>query len=234
MLQQLKTRHDTIKGTYSVIAKIVNSSGMGWESTTCQVECRSTTSEVFLDGKQRQWGAWRHKRVPQFELCEALFRGTLARGFHDVASTDPPPSNASVDDEGRMDDVALDNDQASEQDDVQSKEDGTGRRSSYGESGKPPNKLQRHTMASQLLQSFRGMGASPERELELMAQMIKPIPVSPTSSAVKLLQEELGGVLSVEDTMLALDVLENKTHAISMQPALRETTILRQVQKLRN
>ncbi|RQM25051.1 hypothetical protein B5M09_011473 [Aphanomyces astaci] len=133
-----------------------------------------------------------------------------------------------------MDDVALDNDQASEQDDVQSKEDGTGRRSSYGESGKPPNKLQRHTMASQLLQSFRGMGASPERELELMAQMIKPIPVSPTSSAVKLLQEELGGVLSVEDTMLALDVLENKTHAISMQPALRETTILRQVQKLRN
>ncbi|CAK4645709.1 unnamed protein product [Aphanomyces euteiches] len=85
-IQQLKSRHDIIKGAYSVIAKIANSSGMGWESTTCRVECQSTTWEAFLQDKPNQWGSWRSKPFPQFEYCEALFGRTLARGLNVVSS----------------------------------------------------------------------------------------------------------------------------------------------------
>ncbi|ETV90958.1 hypothetical protein H310_14302 [Aphanomyces invadans] len=207
-LQQLKSRHDTIKGSYSVIAKIVNSSGMGWEATTCK-----------------------------FDLCEALVHGTLAHGNFVVTSTEEPSSYAPDQRDSSIEDAADMQGDESDAEECQHDDSGAGRRSSLGDGGKLPNKRQRLTMASQLLQCFQGMGASSERELELMAEMIKPTTVSPTAKAVKLLHEELGEMLSVDDTMMALDVLENETRAVvfmSMQPGLRETWILRQVEKLRN
>ncbi|RHY22161.1 hypothetical protein DYB36_013871, partial [Aphanomyces astaci] len=85
--------------------------------------------------------------------------------------------------------------------------------------------------------TFQGMGTTCARELELMSKRVKSSEASPTANAVKLLHDKLDGVLSVDDMMLALEALENATRAtvfISMNAALRETWILRQVNKLRN
>ncbi|KAH9078135.1 hypothetical protein Ae201684P_019234 [Aphanomyces euteiches] len=67
-MQQLKSRRDVIKGAYAVVANIVNSSGMGWEATTCRVECQSTTWEVFLQDKPKQWGALAQQAIPAIQL----------------------------------------------------------------------------------------------------------------------------------------------------------------------
>ncbi|ETV90090.1 hypothetical protein H310_15079, partial [Aphanomyces invadans] len=52
-MTQLKSRHDTIKTMFSVVSKLVNSSGMGWEAATCRVVCQYTTWDVILEGKPK-------------------------------------------------------------------------------------------------------------------------------------------------------------------------------------
>ncbi|KAF0708200.1 Aste57867_6420 [Aphanomyces stellatus] len=68
---QLKSRHNTFKGTYGIISRIVKTSGMG----------------SVPQGKPKSWAAWRNKRYPQYDICESLFRGVLATGDYAVASS---------------------------------------------------------------------------------------------------------------------------------------------------
>ncbi|KAG9406688.1 hypothetical protein AC1031_003010 [Aphanomyces cochlioides] len=93
-MSQLKSRHDTIKGMFAILSKIVDSSGMGWEATRCRVECRSTTWDELLKDKPKSWRVWQNKRFPQYDHCESLFRGTLATGHFASASSAPQNSLA--------------------------------------------------------------------------------------------------------------------------------------------
>ena len=58
-MSQLKSRHDAIKGMYGVISSIINTSGMGWEASTCRVLCTDSTWDHFLAGKPPSYRVWK-------------------------------------------------------------------------------------------------------------------------------------------------------------------------------
>ncbi|RHY99995.1 hypothetical protein DYB37_012651 [Aphanomyces astaci] len=144
-MAQLKSRYDTIKGMYGIVLKLANSSGMGWESSRCRVECLSITWDEMLAGKPKSWRAWQNRSFPQFALCETLFRGTLATGS--FASASSAPLNQAYGDSVDInynDDNAMDNndqpDDASSNDEesLNNVDTGRARQSAQTEERPPP------------------------------------------------------------------------------------------------
>ncbi|KAF0708874.1 hypothetical protein AaE_013060 [Aphanomyces astaci] len=250
-MSQLKSRHDIVKGMYGVLSKIVNSSGMGWESETCRVQCLATTWESMLEGKPKAWALWRNKRFPQFHLCECLFQGTLATGQFAVASVAvestgtpqldmSPPDFDEVDDE-QTPNGGLDEDVEDEADDtsnqVTSNQDDRSRRVSAG--GRPTKRL-RPSMASKLSSDFMAVQASATKEFELLSSVLLPAHgqhAKAQERAIQVLQSEFEDVLDIDEMVAAFEIMENETRAamfLCMTGAPREMWLKRQLEMQRN
>ncbi|KAH9108082.1 hypothetical protein LEN26_005660 [Aphanomyces euteiches] len=222
-MQQLKSRHDVIKGAYAVVAKIVNSSGMGWEATTCRVECQSTTWEAFLQDKPKQWGAWRSKPFPQFDYCETLFGRTLAQGLSVVstAAVQPASENEINEESSEDENTATQSDRV--MDAVEDTSD---------------EHRKRYTMASQFVDEIKRINSAAEREFEVFSSMLKPkTEVSYSIKAVEVLQSEFSSILDMDEMIAAFEVVENENRAamfLHMEGPVREAWLIRQVENLRS
>ncbi|RHZ25221.1 hypothetical protein DYB37_005650 [Aphanomyces astaci] len=246
-MSQLKSRHDIVKGMYGVLSKIVNSSGMGWESETCRVQCQATTWDAMLQGKPKSWAMWRNKRFPQFHLCERLFLGTLATGQYVVSSVAPMNSDSfQVDTVSGSDFDEVDHGDAAESGrdedddvDVAPTQGDLIRRSATGV--ERPTKRLRPSMASKLSNDFMAVQASATKELELLSEVLRPASTQhglDQAKAIDVLQNDFADILDIDDMVAAFDIMENETRAamfLRMTGAPREKWLQHHLQlTLRN
>ncbi|RHZ00815.1 hypothetical protein DYB35_006275 [Aphanomyces astaci] len=238
---QLKSRYDTIKGMYGVVVKLANSSGMGWESSRCRVECLSTTWDDVLAGKPKSWRTWQNRPFPQFAHCETLFRGTMATGRLATASTAPPPAQVYHNEYEHEHGEVLENDAGNDSstDEVPSNQVDAGRARHSASTEERQKKRQRTSLASKLSNDFRAVNDAAVKELELLTQVLRPssvgIGMSPTERAIRTVQQDFADELEIDDMVLAFDIMENGTGAamfLCMEGENRSAWLHRQLNQL--
>ena len=244
-MSQLKSRHDAIKGMYGVISSIINTSGMGWEASTCRVLCTDSTWDHFLAGKPPSYRVWKDRPFPQYDLCQQLFDGTLATGRYASASVSP----CNISDNSSDIDLDYSVHTIEETCEVQQDEDHDAEETSSQRNrtqrtrspqGNPPSKRRvRSSAASRMTEQFKAQNSIAARELELLTQVLSRSepPSSKRSSALQVLQDEYKNLLSLDDMVTAVEILESTECAntfLSLSGDLREAWLRRMISRMSN
>ncbi|ETV90756.1 hypothetical protein H310_14494 [Aphanomyces invadans] len=246
-MSQLKSRHDAIKSMYGVISRIVNTSGMGWEATTCRVLCNETTWDHFLAGKPPSFAIWKDRPFPQYDLCQQLFEGTLATGRFASTSTTvtpfaPPQTSSASDDDGQDNDdqgndVDLDGSVHSDAT-VQEPNSGQRKRRQAAPQNDSGGSKRRHraSAASGMTEQFKAQNEIAPKELELYSQVLATTKTNETEAvpALDILQDEFEHVLSLENMVTAVEILESSDRSrtfVHLKGRVREAWLQRQIER---
>ncbi|KAH9100525.1 hypothetical protein Ae201684P_006722 [Aphanomyces euteiches] len=195
---------------------MANASGMGFEASTCMVVCQDTTWDAFLQNKSREVKKWRGKRFPAFFLCEALYGGTLATGSRALST--------NTSDEAELEDVECADDIESETSSLHEPDENNERqnegisliRNTTPQSSSRNAKRQRKSLASIMAQNIQDTNDNISRELNILTELLQTSQgesISASGKATKLLQSEFAESLSMDDMLLAMDVIANDSRA---------------------
>ena len=169
---QLKSRNTTIKERFSLLSRMANASGMGWERSRSLVVCVSTTWDSFLMGKSKDMERWKNKPFPLYDLCEVLYEGTLATGAYAQSSSGITRTIPS--DIAQVDDTEQDAQSERSDDDNSSIPTSNATRSERPcpDSSSPPRRIRR-SAASTMADELKAQTGSISKELSAFASAIQ-------------------------------------------------------------
>ncbi|RHY60489.1 hypothetical protein DYB38_004383 [Aphanomyces astaci] len=232
---QLKSRNTTIKERFSLLWRMANASGMGWERSRALVVCVSTTWDAFLVGKSKDMARWKNKPFPLYDLCEVLYKGTPAKGTHAQSSTSMT-TTVSVDD-AEIEDVerGLPSDHSDDDGNNISTCDTASSKRPCPDSDSPPRRVRR-SAASMMANELKAQSESISKELAMFATALQGNSDNSGSTdveaALEILQDEFDSTLDENEMLKAIDVLATEVKAkvfMRLRGTLRAAWLHRQI-----
>ncbi|KAG9403860.1 hypothetical protein AC1031_005353 [Aphanomyces cochlioides] len=189
-LSQLKSRHDILKQMYGTHAAILRTSGMGWESVSCQIECEDKVWNDFIEGKP------------------AAYRASVPLPCLDSSSPREDTAANIVPEE-------LDIDYDNESSDEEKEEETLPQKRKKSPIGKPPQRRRvRNSMASMFLDEFKSSRETHAEERRILARAINPNTEREerVQLALTTMENEFQN-LSENAIMAGIDILSNYNDA---------------------
>ncbi len=244
-----------MKKMYAQVSQMVKTSGIGFEAETCRFVCTDGSWKHFLIGKPKRWVLWETKRFPQYPLCQKLYDGTLATG--EYASSSSAPCQYLYDNE--QSDV--DERQQSFRDDSEEEAFDRSMNESESDDGSPPQKKSskrrsksapkgsgtikrnRPSMASAMVSEMQQFREAGQNEINQILDALKNNSTQQTDAlsaseiAVDLLQSNFSTTLSLEDMVIACEVMEYNKKAslfLRMNNDVKHAWLVRQISKQKN
>ncbi|KAF0702894.1 hypothetical protein AaE_015646 [Aphanomyces astaci] len=244
---QLKARNAEMKKQYAQVSQMVHTSGIGFDAATCRFLCTEGSWQHFLEGKPRRWALWETKRFPQYLHCQQLYDGTLATG-DSIENGDDQHSDANIDndvaDMDFMDNIS-DNSEAS----LVELSSGKPAKRRVRASGAGLSKRVRPSFTSTTTAQLKQLQDYGHHEMSVFVNALKDN-VLPTTShgmhdaspyaasemALDRLQSDFGAILSLDDIVIAFEVMEDLKKAtlfLRMSGEVPEVWLKRQILSLK-
>ncbi|CAK4476952.1 unnamed protein product [Aphanomyces euteiches] len=253
-LKQLRSRNDVMKGEFSMVHKMVNTSGMGWEEATCRVVCITTTWDAFFaNGANPKTIIWRNKSFPLYHKCCELYAKTLATGNVVISTTGVDTSGDS------RGNIVIREDECSDTNENYADTNGSRDEPDISDISDPVRRSRRpapdddidsksikksRSLAQSMVQVFEKYEETASEELEILKALV-PRPssnlplhtevLSPSERTLLILQDEFTDNISTDDMAAAFEVMENTTRAslfLHMRGEVRFVWLMRQIRAL--